>query len=90
MHSAKVIHRDLKPSNICVNQDCSVKILDFGLSKVIKVPGKRQKNFKPQIMTDYVATRWYRPPEIILGNPYYGFAADVWTFGCVLIEIYIG
>ena len=40
-------------------------------------------------MTDYVATRWYRPPEIVLANQYYGFPADVWTFGCVLVELYI-
>ena len=42
------------------------------------------------MMTDYVATRWYRPPEIVLGNSYYGKAVDVWTFGCVIAELYIG
>ncbi len=40
-------------------------------------------------MTDYVATRWYRPPEVLLGSPIYGKPVDVWGFGCILVEIYI-
>merc|ERR1712088_825572 len=55
VHSAGIIHRDLKPSNIAVNEDCGLKILDFGLAR----PTENE-------MTGYVATRWYRAPEIML------------------------
>ena len=41
-------------------------------------------------MTDYIATRWYRAPEIVLGSQSYHYPSDVWTFGCVLVEIFIG
>jgi serine/threonine protein kinase len=82
LHSASVVHRDIKPSNILVNQDCTVKIGDFGLSKV--VPEKKRI-----MMTDYVATRWYRAPEVLLGCPIYNNRVDIWGFGCVLCEIYI-
>jgi mitogen-activated protein kinase 15 len=40
-------------------------------------------------MTDYIATRWYRPPEVLLGSPIYGKPVDIWGFGCVLVELYI-
>lgn len=55
IHSAGVIHRDLKPSNLAVNEDCELRILDFGLAR----PAESE-------MTGYVATRWYRAPEIML------------------------
>ncbi|KAK7061100.1 hypothetical protein VNI00_000836 [Paramarasmius palmivorus] len=62
VHSASVIHRDLKPGNLLVNADCELKICDFGLS--------RGFNAKPDEnathLTEYVATRWYRAPEIML------------------------
>ncbi|XP_037622078.1 mitogen-activated protein kinase 12 isoform X2 [Sebastes umbrosus] len=55
IHSAGIIHRDLKPGNLAINQDCELKILDFGLA--------RQADSE---MTGYVVTRWYRAPEVIL------------------------
>ena len=55
IHSAGIIHRDLKPSNIAVNEDCELRILDFGLAR-----------HADEQMTGYVATRWYRAPEIML------------------------
>ena len=85
LHSANILHRDIKPSNICINQDCTIKITDFGLSRVLNI-GKRQKNV---MMTDYVATRWYRAPEILLGSAKYSFPIDIWAFGCVLAELYL-
>lgn len=57
IHSAGVIHRDLKPSNLAVNEDCELRILDFGLAR----PAESE-------MTGYVATRWYRAPEIMLSK----------------------
>ena len=85
LHTAKIMHRDIKPSNICINQDCTAKITDFGLSRVLK----ENKKKAPITMTDYVATRWYRPPEILLGASNYSFSVDIWAFGCVLAEIYM-
>ena len=60
MHGAQIIHRDLKPSNIAVNSDAELRIIDFGLA--------RQKNNQ---MTGYVATRWYRAPEVMLNWMHY-------------------
>ncbi|CCM02444.1 uncharacterized protein FIBRA_04543 [Fibroporia radiculosa] len=62
IHSASVVHRDLKPGNLLVNADCELKICDFGLSRGFE--SKLDEN--PTIMTEYVATRWYRAPEIML------------------------
>lgn len=61
IHSASVVHRDLKPGNLLVNADCELKICDFGLSR-----GFSSAPESPTIMTEYVATRWYRAPEIML------------------------
>ncbi len=60
IHSADVLHRDLKPGNLLVNADCELKICDFGLAR-----GFNQSQ-KQGFMTEYVATRWYRAPEIML------------------------
>lgn len=65
IHSANVLHRDLKPGNLLVNADCELKICDFGLARGLKAPpigSAAQGGF----MTEYVATRWYRAPEIML------------------------
>lgn len=62
VHSAGVIHRDLKPGNLLVNADCELKICDFGLSR--GYDAKPDENASH--LTEYVATRWYRAPEIML------------------------
>ncbi|ELU14889.1 hypothetical protein CAPTEDRAFT_20998 [Capitella teleta] len=79
VHSAGIIHRDLKPSNIAVNEDCELKILDFGLA--------RQADDE---MTGYVATRWYRAPEIMLNWMRYNQTVDVWSVGCIMAELLTG
>ncbi|CDW56385.1 Pkinase domain containing protein [Trichuris trichiura] len=79
IHSAGIIHRDLKPSNIAVNEDCELRILDFGLA--------RQADDE---MTGYVATRWYRAPEIMLNWMHYNHTVDVWSVGCIMAELITG
>jgi len=79
VHSAGIIHRDLKPSNIAVNEDCELKILDFGLAR----PTENE-------MTGYVATRWYRAPEIMLNWMHYNQTVDLWSVGCIMAEMLTG
>ena len=66
VHSASVVHRDLKPGNLLVNADCELKICDFGLSRGFDAAPDEYATH----MTEYVATRWYRAPEIMLAFRY--------------------
>lgn len=84
MHSAGLIHRDLKPSNILIRSDAAIKVCDFGLSRVI------DENGPPGQLTDYIATRWYRAPEILFGSSSYGIGIDMWAAGCILAELVSG
>lgn len=86
LHSAGIIHRDLKPSNILINSDCQIKLADFGLARSVAQTGE-DTNIK---LTDYVATRWYRAPEILLGSTKYSKAVDMWSVGCILGELIVG
>jgi len=83
IHSASVIHRDLKPSNILLNSDCLVKVADFGLARSIT----QEIEDEQVVMTEYVATRWYRAPEILLGSTKYTKGVDMWAVGCILGEL---
>lgn len=60
IHSANVLHRDLKPSNLLISEDCELKICDFGLSRVVD-----RDYAQDWYLTEYVATRWYRAPEVM-------------------------
>lgn len=80
IHSANVLHRDLKPQNILINEDCLVKICDFGLA--------RGMDEQSPFMTEYVATRWYRAPEIMFSFDTYTKAVDVWSVGCIFAEMF--
>jgi serine/threonine protein kinase len=75
IHSADVLHRDLKPGNLLVNADCELKICDFGLAR-----GFNQAQ-KQGFMTEYVATRWYRAPEIMLSFANYVRDVFFYLFG---------
>jgi serine/threonine protein kinase len=101
MHAAEVIHRDLKPSNMCVlfavarlrfssrglrlslfafrlvGEDCDVHICDFGLAR-------RERD---SLLSQYIVTRWYRPPEVLLCKRQYNKAVDIWSAGCIFAEL---
>ena len=85
IHSAGIVHRDLKPSNILINSDSCIKVCDFGLARCIT-----SLTGKDVVMTDYVATRWYRAPEILLGSVKYNSQADMWSVGCIFGELLSG
>ncbi|KAK6935972.1 Protein kinase domain [Dillenia turbinata] len=78
VHSANVLHRDLKPSNLLLNANCDLKICDFGLARTTS---------ETDFMTEYVVTRWYRAPELLLNCSEYTAAIDIWSVGCILMEI---
>ncbi|XP_074560662.1 mitogen-activated protein kinase 6-like [Curcuma longa] len=78
VHSANVLHRDLKPSNLFVNANCDLKLGDFGLARTTS---------ETDLMTEYVVTRWYRAPELLLNCSEYTAAIDIWSVGCILAEI---
>ncbi|KAI5054946.1 hypothetical protein GOP47_0030091 [Adiantum capillus-veneris] len=86
IHSANIFHRDLKPKNVLANSDCKLKLCDFGLARVT-LTGSSSAIF----WTDYVATRWYRAPELC-GSFYakYTTAMDIWSIGCIFAELLTG
>ena len=85
MHSAGILHRDLKPRNILVNSSCDIKICDFGLCR----PFIDELRARASEMTDYVATRWYRAPEVLLSFREYSGAMDIWSVGCIVGELFL-
>ena len=76
IHSANVLHRDLKPGNLLVNADCELKICDFGLARGFDPDQNTVMSGQQEFMTEYVATRWYRAPEIMLSHQNYNTAID--------------
>eukprot|EP01039_Chlorochromonas_danica_P006678 gene6678-7383_t len=79
-HSNSVIHRDIKPENLLINlKTKTLKLCDFGFARQITKTNEE--------LTDYVATRWYRAPELLLCSPNYSFSVDMWAIGCIMGEI---
>ena len=85
VHSAGIIHRDLKPSNVLINDSCYIKVADFGLARNVK-----HSSLKIPVVTDYIATRWYRAPEILMNSKHYDYKVDIWSIGCIMAEMMIG
>lgn len=95
MHSANLVHRDLKPANVLVNEDCSLRVADFGLSRCItEIPKVARgewlagKQLRKQL-TQHMQTRWYRAPEVCLleQRRETQFAMDIWGCGCIMGEL---
>uniref|UniRef100_A0A8C3VM20 Cyclin-dependent kinase-like 3 n=1 Tax=Catagonus wagneri TaxID=51154 RepID=A0A8C3VM20_9CETA len=82
LHNNNIMHRDIKPENILVSQSGVTKLCDFGFARTLAAPG--------DIYTDYVATRWYRAPELVLKDTSYGKPVDMWALGCMIIEMATG
>ena len=82
IHSAEIIHRDLKPSNMLINSDCLMKLADFGLARSVASTDEGYP-----IVSEYIATRWYRAPEILLGSVNYTKSVDIWSAGCIMVEL---
>lgn len=90
LHAAGVAHRDLKPANILLSADCRLKVCDFGLARG-DMRGADEEDDEDQqecgVLTEYVITRWYRAPEVMLLPKQYSYAVDLWSVGCILGEI---
>jgi len=78
-HREGVMHRDIKPENLLVNKNGTLKLCDFGFARLL--PQKMNE------LTDYVATRWYRAPELVLSSTDYSMPVDIWAIGCILGEL---
>lgn len=79
IHKAGFMHRDLKPENLLISGDL-VKVADFGLAKEIRS--------RPPF-TEYVSTRWYRAPEIVLHSTHYNSPIDIWASAVMFAELYL-
>lgn len=88
LHSGHVVHRDLKPANIFVDRNGVVKLGDLGLARCVQLDSNYDPLFpENEQLTEYVVTRWYRSPEILILRGCYGPICDVWSVGCILFEM---
>uniref|UniRef100_A0A670YEX5 Cyclin-dependent kinase-like 5 n=3 Tax=Pseudonaja textilis TaxID=8673 RepID=A0A670YEX5_PSETE len=78
-HKNDIVHRDIKPENLLISHNDILKLCDFGFARNLSEGSNAN-------YTEYVATRWYRSPELLLGAPY-GKSVDMWSVGCILGEL---
>ena len=78
IHKNGLFHRDLKPENILIDDNNDIKLIDFGLVREIR----SNQNF-----TEYIATRWYRAPELLLNSKNYNSPVDIFALGCLMAEL---
>lgn len=81
-HLNSIIHRDVKPENVLVSKLGIVKLCDLGFARALGAPGEPY--------TEYVATRWYRAPELLVAEQRYGPEVDIWAIGCMFAEMMTG
>lgn len=79
-----IAHRDIKGANILISEKGQVQITDFGLARILNPKNKNAQ------YTSRVITLWYRAPEVLLGFANYTFAVDMWSIGCVFVELITG
>lgn len=79
-----------QPSNILINAECRIKLADFGLARSLANYYAEEETEGPPLLTDYVATRWYRAPEILVASKRYTKGVDMWSLGCILGEMLLG
>ena len=84
LHKNNMIHRDVKPENLLIDEKLNLKLCDFGFARKVKL---NKNNNNVDTMTDYVATRWYRSPELLLSGGIYGPEVDYWAIGCIMGEL---
>lgn len=81
LHAHSILHRDMKGSNILLNARGELKLADFGLARIYD--RRRAADY-----TNRVITLWYRPVELLLGETVYGPAVDLWSAGCIMLELF--
>ena len=86
MHSHNIVHRDIKPENMLLSRNGVLKICDFGFARQLTEADIQSGN----PLTEYVSTRWYRSPELLVGAPSYSHKVDVWAIGCIFVELVTG
>lgn len=82
IHSKNIIHRDIKPQNLLITEYKCLKLCDFGLARIMNVPDLT--------LSLDVVTQWYRAPEILMKSADYGLESDMWSIGCVIVEMVTG
>jgi cyclin-dependent kinase-like len=83
IHSHNIMHRDIKPENMLLSKNGVLKICDFGFARTLV----KSENAR---FTDYVSTRWYRAPELLVGYTQYTNSVDIWAIGCIFVELVTG